>query len=904
MRTLRYSRHILILQQFTKMLSQSGAIQVEEIRHPCTKWHVRESRYTFKNSTSGIFVVDTPSFHTDYDFYAKNVMTSWLKSRFTKKCRSGILFFHALAKDPRDLDVLMQRHLDTFATIFPKESTVPSCVYVVPTGNSADLERGQRLSELESVVETSYPNGGRNWHVSAFPGVFQGQTEMAWSAALLLLKDIVETQANEYPGTRRITFKYIPPKIPNGHPGLKDFTDLLFERFKEETTDCSLDAKIILGRVARDLTPTSHPGHVSALIACADLLSERFEKEKSKADLDEVVALRRTAWSSLPPHDPRRQETLVALDICLHKRFKREESVTDLQEIITLRRTTVECTSPPDRCKPLVHLANALHERFQVLRLKSDLEEAIELANDAMALNLPHHPDRALARECLARCLATKLAKGVTRVTDTSYHHSSDVRVIMDIFSEIVADIPPRLLHTPTGTLCGRDAQLSHFLNSPEFTELCLLKSPSEIREKLSFFFRFTMLSHRWGVGEPLLRDIEGKSIYDLEGAGGLAKLQQFCHLSLTHSFSWAWSDTCCIDKDSSAELQEAIGSMFSWYHRSSLTIVYLADVADTGSLADSVWFKRGWTLQELLASKTVLFYTQDWSPYVNSDVTNHKIDPALLEELCKATQISQRHLRKFDPGMEDSRSRLCWASHRHTTRPEDMAYSLFGIFKVQLPILYGETAEDALGRLLAEVISRSGDVSVLDWVGKQSSFNSCFPANLIPYQTHHTRPIPSGPAKRKGLDLEKARKLYSDLARLPLARCVHRRIVLPSIIHPVTAVSVKVSSASPPRYTYQIRASRLSPLEVTLSAKLDEGAGKYVLVRPWHPRSLRPWNGSDDDAIWNLLEQLERPFNALLLERLLHNEYKRIACDCTITACVQDPAGISDGQVLTLEVV
>lgn len=127
---------------------------------------------------------------------------------------------------------------------------------------------------------------------------------------------------------------------------------------------------------------------------------------------------------------------------------------------------------------------------------------------------------------------------------------------------------------------------------------------------------------------------------------------------------------------------------------------------------------------------------------------------------------------------------------------------------------------------------------------------------------------------------------------------------MLPSIIHPVTAVSVKVSSASPPRYTYQIRASRLSPLEVTLSAKLDEGAGKYVLVRPWHPRSLRPWNGSDDDAIWNLLEQLERPFNALLLERLLHNEYKRIACDCTITACVQDPASISDSKALTLEVV
>ncbi|KAI5996967.1 heterokaryon incompatibility protein-domain-containing protein, partial [Pisolithus albus] len=234
--------------------------------------------------------------------------------------------------------------------------------------------------------------------------------------------------------------------------------------------------------------------------------------------------------------------------------------------------------------------------------------------------------------------------------------------------------------------------------------------------EAISEFFGFTMLSHRWGGSEPLLRDTEGKRIYGLRGTDGVAKLQNFCILALRRGFRWAWSDSCCIDKDSSAELQEAIGSMFSWYHRSSLTIVYLADVTGTGSLAHSDWFKRGWTLQELLASNTVLFYAKDWSPYVNSSATNHKTDPTLLKELCKATRISEQHLRNFNPGMEDSRSRLCWASHRRTTRPEDTAYSLFGIFKVQLPVLYGETAEDALGRLLAEIISRSGDLAVLDW--------------------------------------------------------------------------------------------------------------------------------------------------------------------------------------------
>ncbi|KIO01073.1 hypothetical protein M404DRAFT_150985, partial [Pisolithus tinctorius Marx 270] len=300
-------------------------------------------------------------------------------------------------------------------------------------------------------------------------------------------------------------------------------------------------------------------------------------------------------------------------------------------------------------------------------------------------------------------------------------------------FFDTVEKFPLRLLHTQTGMLCNRDAQLSHFERSPQYKQLLSSTSPPgsqqlerEIRDTVSKCFRFAMLSHRWGSGEPLLRDIEGKTIYNLRGTDGGAKLQRFCILAFEHNFQWAWSDTCCIDKDSSAELQEAIGSMFSWYHQSSLTIVYLSDVFDGGSLADSVWFKRGWTLQELLASRTVLFYTHDWSPYRNCNAANHKTDPALLIELQKATGVAERYLEDFYPGMEDARSRLHWASGRRTTRPEDVAYSLFGIFQVHLPVLYGEYGENALGRLLAEIISRSGDVSVLDWVGEPSSFNSC----------------------------------------------------------------------------------------------------------------------------------------------------------------------------------
>ncbi|KAI6141767.1 hypothetical protein BKA82DRAFT_3985931, partial [Pisolithus tinctorius] len=237
-----------------------------------------------------------------------------------------------------------------------------------------------------------------------------------------------------------------------------------------------------------------------------------------------------------------------------------------------------------------------------------------------------------------------------------------------------------------------------------------------DINTTVSGYFQFVTFSHRWGKAEPLLRDVEGKSIYSMSTDGGLGKLQAFCVAACERDFLWAWSDTCCIDKDSSAELQEAMGSMFAWYRRSALTIVYLADIPNTGSFGSSEWFRRGWTLQELLAPSILLFFTQNWSLYKKSTSSNHKTDVTVLEELEKVTGIESRFLANFSPGVDDARSRLQWASKRSTTRPEDIAYSLFGIFSLHLPILYGKSAENALGRLLAEITSQSGDISILDW--------------------------------------------------------------------------------------------------------------------------------------------------------------------------------------------
>ncbi|KAI6155427.1 hypothetical protein BKA82DRAFT_4326650 [Pisolithus tinctorius] len=220
----------------------------------------------------------------------------------------------------------------------------------------------------------------------------------------------------------------------------------------------------------------------------------------------------------------------------------------------------------------------------------------------------------------------------------------------------------------------------------------------------ISRYFRFVMLSHRWREGEPSLRDVQGRPLYDMTPIGGVKKLQKFCLTAFKRGYLWGWSDTCCIDKNSSAELQEAIGSMFGWYRRSALTIVYLADVPETGSFATSQWFGRGWTLQELLASHTIPFHTRTWSLYKISNLP-------IIKQMVLATGIAFRFLTDFTPGMDDARSRLQWVSSRRTTRPEDIAYSLFGIFNLYLPVLYGESAEFALGRLLDEVISQSGDI-------------------------------------------------------------------------------------------------------------------------------------------------------------------------------------------------
>ncbi|KAI6161650.1 hypothetical protein EDD17DRAFT_654764 [Pisolithus thermaeus] len=351
---------------------------------------------------------------------------------------------------------------------------------------------------------------------------------------------------------------------------------------------------------------------------------------------------------------------------------------------------------------------------------------------------------------------------------------------------------------------------------------------------------------------------------------------------------------------------------MFAWYRRSALTIVHLSDIPNTGSFWTSEWFRRGWTLQELLAPRTILFYTQNWSLYKNLADSNHKTDAIVIEELEKATGIESQFLTDFSPGVDDARSRLRWASWRHTTRDEDIAYSLFGIFDLHLPVMYGESAEKALGRLLVEIISHSGDISILDWVGEASSFHSCFPAHITSYQT---LPLPRSPDTDEQLlemswqpSLSTAlRKLCRSLTESPLPEFINRRLTLPCIIHGVTAVRLKRDNALSPSYKYRILASGLRPLEITLPVKLEDAAmkqGALQLVRPWHSKLLSPSAELDATTEKQLLSTLEKPFHALLLIQLPHNEYKRIASSTLIVAQPVDSGSVVQSEVRTLNIV
>jgi hypothetical protein len=211
---------------------------------------------------------------------------------------------------------------------------------------------------------------------------------------------------------------------------------------------------------------------------------------------------------------------------------------------------------------------------------------------------------------------------------------------------------------------------------------------------------RYAILSHTWGAEEVTFRDLmDGTG----KGKSGYNKICFCGEQARRDGLQYFWVDTCCIDKSSSAELSEAIISMFRWYRDAAKCYVYLSDI-DTfnqqlpweSAFRKSRWFTRGWTLQELIAPSSVEFFSRDQEKLGNKE--------SLVRLIHEITGIPVRALRGSRMSDFSVAERLSWAEKRNTTREEDEAYSLLGLFNIQIPALYGEGRENAFKRLREEI--------------------------------------------------------------------------------------------------------------------------------------------------------------------------------------------------------
>jgi hypothetical protein len=194
----------------------------------------------------------------------------------------------------------------------------------------------------------------------------------------------------------------------------------------------------------------------------------------------------------------------------------------------------------------------------------------------------------------------------------------------------------------------------------------------------------------------------------------GWNKMDRCCKEAEACGFSYVWIDPCCINKDSSSELSESINSMFSWYKNASLCVAYLGDISSENVIDEfgsSKWFSRGWTLQELIASDDVLFYDKNWEFLGLRSILASKIAAITSVSDVVLHKNSQDEINHFSVA-----ATLSWAAGRHTTRTEDRAYSLLGLFGVNMPTIYGEGEQAAFFRLQVEIFKTLPDHSIFAW--------------------------------------------------------------------------------------------------------------------------------------------------------------------------------------------
>ncbi|KIX93638.1 uncharacterized protein Z520_10544 [Fonsecaea multimorphosa CBS 102226] len=282
----------------------------------------------------------------------------------------------------------------------------------------------------------------------------------------------------------------------------------------------------------------------------------------------------------------------------------------------------------------------------------------------------------------------------------------------------------------------------------------------------------YAILSHTWGLNEITFESFTNCT-YDRD-SNSYRKIDGCCRQALDDELEYVWIDTCCIDKRNIVELSEAVNSMFRWYRQSQVCYAFLSDVSGEGldteeertALCNSRWFTRGWTLQELLAPSEVVLYNRCWVPL------SSKHD--LADLLSDITNIPVEYLTATVPLYHASvAQRMSWAAHRETTREEDVAYCLLGIFGINMALLYGE-GSSAFLRLQEEILRQTDDQSLLAWgygLGPDSHYEKWNQDNRADWRS---RPV----APRKNLEP------LGMLAKHPLAFAGCGHLVRSSRIH------------------------------------------------------------------------------------------------------------------------
>ncbi|ROW04542.1 hypothetical protein VMCG_05120 [Cytospora schulzeri] len=236
---------------------------------------------------------------------------------------------------------------------------------------------------------------------------------------------------------------------------------------------------------------------------------------------------------------------------------------------------------------------------------------------------------------------------------------------------------------------------------------------------------KYAILSHTWEEDEVNFQEMKAEPrLTSLLTKAGYLKIKKTCEVAREKGYDYAWVDTCCIDKESSAALSEAINSMYSWYKESSICLAYLSDLpannfehAESRTadfMKDCKWFRRGWTLQELVAPEELEFYDQEWKFRGSKKTLRHElsnitgIDVDILEdsELLPTIPVGRR---------------MSWAAARKTTRVEDIAYCLLGIFGVNMAMIYGEN-KNAFFRLQEEIVKSTNDLTLFAWTSQDGS--------------------------------------------------------------------------------------------------------------------------------------------------------------------------------------